>query len=100
MRIIGENSATRLSIEYNAANYSENLIDSLAKSFNIFVEKFIAQSDFPLKKISLIDVDCSLTYRELDENANRIANSLRAHGVDARNKIALLLPRTSRKNSL
>ena len=57
VRIIGENSAPRLSIEYNTADYSTKFIENFAKSFNIVMEKFIAQSSTPLIKISLIDDD-------------------------------------------
>ena len=38
-----------------------------------------------------------MTYKELDENANRIANALLARGVKPKRKVALLLPRTSRE---
>ena len=55
VRIVGENSAPCLSIEYNTADYSANFIENLAKSFNIVMEKFITQSNAPLKNISLID---------------------------------------------
>ncbi|MBR3748019.1 MAG: hypothetical protein IKN27_13770, partial [Selenomonadaceae bacterium] len=53
--IVGERSAPRLSIEYNTADYSDTLIAGLAKSFNIVMEKFIADKNSPLLKISLID---------------------------------------------
>ena len=141
VRIIGKNSAPKLSIEYNSADYTDNLILGLAKSFNIVLEKFIGQSDSPLRKVSLIDeeraktlakfrsntdsttikkvyryfhegfeeqavknpdkvaliaADCSLTYKELDENANKIANSLIERGIKPQSRVALLLPRTSR----
>ncbi|MBO4400577.1 MAG: amino acid adenylation domain-containing protein [Selenomonadaceae bacterium] len=142
VRIIGESSAPRLAIEYNTADYSANLIAGLANSFNIVLEKFTAQLNQPVRKVSLLDenlaqilakfhsntnpatvgkvyryfhegfeeqaaknpdkialiaADCSLTYGELDASANKIANALIERGVEPRNRIALLLPRTSRE---
>ena len=55
VRIVGENSAPRLSIEYNTADYSSNLIAGLAKSFNIVLKKFTEQENQPVRKISLLD---------------------------------------------
>jgi len=55
VRIVGEISAPRISIEYNTADYSANLISGLAKSFNIVMAKFIGQGDSPLRKVSLLD---------------------------------------------
>lgn len=48
--IVGEKSAPRLLIEYNTADYSDALIAGSAKSFNIVMEKFIADKDSPLLK--------------------------------------------------
>ena len=45
---------------------------------------------------ALVAVDSSYTYREMDEMTNRIANALRERGVRERDRVALLLPRTSR----
>ena len=55
VRIVGENSAPRLSIEYNTADYSANLIAGMAKSFNIVLKKFTEQENQPVRKISLLD---------------------------------------------
>ncbi len=141
MRIIGENSAPKLSIEYNSADYSENLIAGLAESFNIVLKQFIEQNNQLVRKISLLDdnrakilakfrsntdpttikklyhyfhevfeekaiknpekvaliaADFSLTYKELDEGANKIANALIECGIKPKSRVALLLPRTSR----
>ena len=41
-------------------------------------------------------IDASFTYKEMDEATNRIANALRKRGVQERDRVALLLPRTSR----
>lgn len=45
---------------------------------------------------ALVAVDASFTYREMDEVTNRIAAALVQHGVQPRDRVALLLPRTSR----
>ncbi len=141
VRIIGDISAPKLSIEYNSADYTENLIAGLAESFNIVLKQFIEQNNQPVRKISLLNderkhilakfrsntdqntinkvyhffhegfeeqaiknpdkialiaADCSLTYKELDQNANKIANSLIERGIKPKSRVALLLPRTSR----
>ena len=41
-------------------------------------------------------IDGEYTYRELDENANRVANALIARGVKRGDRVVLLLPRTAR----
>ena len=48
------------------------------------------------EQAALIACDASYTYREMDEATNRIANSLRQRGVQPGDRVALLLPRTSR----
>ena len=141
VRVVGEISAPRLSIEHNSADYTDNLIAGLAKFFNIVLEKFIQENNQPVRKISLLDgerkqilakfhsntdpatigkvyhffhedfeeqaknnpdkialiaADCSLTYKELDEGANKIANALIERGIKTKSRVALLLPRTSR----
>ena len=55
MHVVGEISAPRLSIEYNSADYTDNLIAGLAKSFNIVPEQFTGQNNQPVRKISLLD---------------------------------------------
>ena len=45
---------------------------------------------------ALVACDATCTYREMDELTNRIANGLRQRGVEKGDRIALLLPRTSR----
>ena len=45
---------------------------------------------------ALVAVDAKFTYKEMDEATNRIANGLRERGVKACDRVALLLPRTSR----
>ncbi|MBP5500401.1 MAG: amino acid adenylation domain-containing protein, partial [Bacteroidales bacterium] len=45
---------------------------------------------------ALVAIDASFTYREMEEVTRRIANALRQRGVKERDRVALLLPRTSR----
>ena len=45
---------------------------------------------------ALVAVDAKYTYKEMDEVTNGIANALRQRGVKERDRVALLLPRTSR----
>ena len=45
---------------------------------------------------ALVAIDNTYTYREMDELTDRIAVALRERGVRERDRVALLLPRTSR----
>ena len=45
---------------------------------------------------ALVAIDGRFTYKEMDEVTDRIAASLRHRGVKERDRVALLLPRTSR----
>ena len=45
---------------------------------------------------ALVACDATYTYEEMDEATNRIANGLRQRGVQTGDRVALLLPRTSR----
>ena len=45
---------------------------------------------------ALVAIDGRYTYKEMDEVTNRIAAALRQRGVHERDRVALLLPRTSR----
>ena len=45
---------------------------------------------------ALVATDAAFTYREMNETTDRIAAALRAKGVQERDRVALLLPRTSR----
>ncbi|MBQ3698795.1 MAG: amino acid adenylation domain-containing protein [Prevotella sp.] len=47
-------------------------------------------------KEALVACDGTYTYREMDEATNRIANGLRQRGIVTGDRVALLLPRTSR----
>ncbi len=69
-----------------------------------------AQADVPLKlhhqaieqnavkipdTVALVAKDCSLTFRQFNEEANRIAHALIERGVKRGDRVVLLLPRTS-----
>ena len=45
---------------------------------------------------ALVAIDARFTYKEMDEVTSRIAAALRKRGVHERDRVALLLPRTSR----
>ena len=45
---------------------------------------------------ALVACDAQFTYKEMDELTNRIVSALHARGVKERDRVALLLPRTSR----
>jgi amino acid adenylation domain-containing protein len=45
---------------------------------------------------ALVAIDARYTYKEMDEATNRIAAALHQRGVKERDRVALLLPRTSR----
>ena len=45
---------------------------------------------------ALVAVDAQFSYKEMDEATNQIASGLRRRGVKERDRVALLLPRTSR----
>ena len=45
---------------------------------------------------ALVAIDAKFTYKEMDEATNCIAAALRQKGVQERDRVALLLPRTSR----
>jgi len=63
-----------------------------ARSFHELLE---AQAARTPDRMALIATDCELTYRELNERANRIAHSLLARGVSKGDIVALKLRRTS-----
>ncbi|MBQ4419646.1 MAG: amino acid adenylation domain-containing protein, partial [Synergistaceae bacterium] len=125
---------------YNDALYSENLMNSLARSIVIAAENIMSEPEKSIRHVELLDderravlakyherdykpniPDASLfhsgmeraaaenpnavaliaadgryTYKELDENANRIANALIARGVKKGSRVVLLLPRRAR----
>ena len=61
----------------------------------IIHERFEKQVDETPDDIALVASDEILTYKELDEKANRIANSLIKMGVKPKSRILIMLPRDS-----
>ena len=47
-------------------------------------------------KPAILACDGNYTYKELDENANRVANALIGRGIKTGSRVVLLLPRTAR----
>lgn len=58
-------------------------------------ELFETQADSIPNSIAVVAVDKVLTYQELNEEANRIANSLLSNGIGKGDIVAVILPRTS-----
>ena len=54
---------------------------------------FEAQVDRSPDKIAIIDEENQITYRELDQRANRLAHLLRANGVTTETLVGICLPR-------
>ena len=71
-------------------------IDAGAVRFNLFHESVEYWAQETPEAIALIAANETLTYRELNEQANRIAHALIAKGVAPGDRVCLLLPRTSR----
>ncbi len=63
----------------------------------LFHGLFEAQAQKHPEKTALIACDASLTYAQLDEAMNRAANALAQLGVERGDRVAILLPRTSRQ---
>src|SRR5215510_637874 len=60
---------------------------SLPRSFELQVEK-------TPHAVALVDQDQLLSYKELNERANRLANLLISEGIGPENIVAILLPRS------
>jgi non-ribosomal peptide synthetase-like protein len=57
-------------------------------------ELFESSVDQGPERTAVLCGPARLTYRELDERANRVAHSLRARGVGREDRVAILLPRS------
>ena len=64
--------------------------------FKLFFESIVHHAQTQPDRMALIACDAQFTYREFDQNTNRIANALRQRGVREGDRVAMLLPRTSR----
>ena len=63
------------------------------KFFHDCIHHFAAQTP---DKEALIAIDAAYTYKEMDEITDRLAAALHSRGVREHDRVALLLPRTSR----
>ena len=64
--------------------------------FKLFFESIVHHAQTQPDRMALIACDAQFTYREFDQATNRIANALRQRGVREGDRVAMLLPRTSR----
>ena len=64
--------------------------------FRLFFESIVHHAQTQPQRMALIACDARFTYSEFDQATNRIANALRERGVSEGDRVALLLPRTSR----
>ena len=64
--------------------------------FRFFHECITHYAETQPERDALIAVDGKFSYKEMDEVTTRIAAALQARGVGERDRVALLLPRTSR----
>lgn len=64
--------------------------------YNSYHGAFEKQTDATPDATALIASDRTLTFAELDAEANRVANALRKRGVGRGDKVVILLPRDSR----
>ncbi len=64
--------------------------------FKLFFESIVHHAWTQPDRMALIACDAQFTYREFDQATNRIANALRQRGVHEGDRVAMLLPRTSR----
>ncbi len=88
LSLLSENDKAILN-KFKSEPFEENEI-------NVFHKMFEAQVIKHPDKTVLTAVDNSFTYAELDAESNRIANALIEGGVQKGDRVALLLPRTSR----
>jgi len=64
--------------------------------FKLFFESIVHHAQAHPDRMALVACDAQFTYREFDQATNRIANALRQRGVREGDRVAILLPRTSR----
>ena len=100
-RMIAQPNAKVRNLSIISANQEEELshlreTESGEAPFKFFHEciSYFAQSQPDHE--ALVAIDAKFTYKEMDEVTNHIAQALRQRGVKERDRVALLLPRTSR----
>ena len=64
--------------------------------FKLFFESIVHHAQTQPDRMALVACDAQFTYRQFDQATNRIANALRQRGVREGDRVAMLLPRTSR----
>ncbi len=78
----------------NAASMIKSFNDTETTNEPITANKLFERSvENNPEKLAVICENQSITYRELNENANRVANTLISEGVQPENKIAVIMPR-------
>ncbi|WOX15494.1 non-ribosomal peptide synthetase [Streptomyces sp. N50] len=75
--------------EWTQAVHGWNATDSAHSSDTLVHERFAAQAARTPDAVAVISGDRTLTYRELDESANRLAQALRAQGAGADTRVGL-----------
>ena len=70
--------------------------DTAQAPFSLFHESLAHYATSQPDQQALVACDATFTYAELNEAANRVAAALAQHGVSRGDRIAMLLPRTSR----
>jgi amino acid adenylation domain-containing protein len=70
--------------------------DSGEAPFKLFFDSIVHHAQEHPERMALVACDAKFTYHEFDLATNRIANALRKRGVSEGDRVALLLPRTSR----
>ncbi len=89
------NDMDKLRLRDIELEHEKELPEFVETENQILHERFERQVDANPDKTALVACDAVLTYRELDERSNRIANALIKRGVEPKSKILVMLPRTS-----
>jgi natural product biosynthesis luciferase-like monooxygenase protein/amino acid adenylation domain-containing protein len=88
LRLLGERERRQILLEWNETGVAYGESDNLLKLFEEQVKRTPAA-------LALVDQQRRLTYAELNQRANQLAHYLRAAGVGAEQRVAVLLPRTT-----
>ena len=96
LSIVSENQEEELSHLRISQISALNPQLSLDAPFQFFHECISHYAQTQPDHEALVAIDAKFTYKEMDEVTNRIATALRSRGVKERDRVALLLPRTSR----